>query len=140
LYFYDVRVVDTCGNVSEDEYPSDPPPPGCSSLELLCGRTLDADTFACEDMFGSHDCFARDATGPDRLHSIRIQGSGNVTFRLVSSDMNQDLYVYDAGLEECLDWGDEEVTLFDPAPGRYFVVVDGAAGQQGRYRLEVSCP
>ena len=39
-----------------------------------------------------------------------------------------------------LEWGDEEVTLFDPAPGRYFVVVDGAAGQLGGYRLGVSCP
>jgi hypothetical protein len=140
LYYYDVRVVDTCGNVSEDPFPGTPPPQGCPSLELLCGRTLDADTVACEDMFSAHECFARDAGGPDRMHSIRIQQPGNVTFRLVSSDMDEDLYVYDASLERCLDWGDTEVTLFDPARGRYFVVVDGAAGQQGGYRLEVSCP
>jgi len=141
LYFYDVRTVDTCANVADDPFPPDEePPPSCTNLDLACGSALEASTATCLSDLDAHSCFARDALGPDRFHSLRLTSTLAEVRLQIASSADLDLYVYDALLATCLDWGDQEVTLFNAAPGRYWVIVDGAAGQEGDYTLTVICP
>jgi hypothetical protein len=127
--------------VAADPFPPDSdPPPSCANLVIRCGGTVQGSTRDCSSDFDAHACFARDATGVDRFHSLRLaQDRPEVRIRL-DSDSDLDLWVYDAGLGTCLDWGDEAATLFNATAGRYWVVVDGGSGVADDYTIEVVCP
>ena len=119
---------------------TDDPPPSCTNLTLGCGELLDASTEDCSGDIGSHSCFNKDATGPDRLHSLRLASDFSQVRISVNSPSDLDVYVYDFGLSSCINWGDTAADLFNVTAGeRFWVVVDGGAGVMDDYTIQVEC-
>ncbi|MBM4353567.1 MAG: hypothetical protein FJ109_07175 [Deltaproteobacteria bacterium] len=83
--------------------------------------------------------------GPEFAYRFDAPGSMNVTVKLTGETAQTDLLILrDEGQgcrpEECIAWGLKKVTFPAEAGKSYYFVVDGYAGAQGKFDIEVSCP
>jgi len=83
--------------------------------------------------------------GPEFAYRFDSPGSFNVTVKLTGETAQTDLLILrDDGQGcrpgGCIAWGLKKVTFPAEAGKSYFFVIDGYAGAQGQFDIEVSCP
>jgi len=94
-------------------------------------------------------CATKDASGSDFTYSFSPAADAEVTVTLLSNTPGVDLDLYvlagSCAADECVAHGtanddDGELVTFDAVAGTtYYLVVDGAAGEEGAYDLLVEC-
>jgi len=110
-----------------------------------CGATVSGNTSGGPTIFSSYGCAgARDFSGSEAYYELVLPAVTNV--RMALSGMLTDLDVLllraDAGeisAAGCVGWGDTTGVGWNVGPGRYVIVVDGAAGAAGPFTLNLDC-
>jgi len=83
--------------------------------------------------------------GPEFAYRFDAPGSFNVTVKLIGETAQTDLLIlrddgHGCNPLDCIAWGLKKVTFPAEAGETYFFVVDGYAGAQGSFDIEVACP
>ena len=120
------------------------PQPGAS-----CDWSIDANTATDGDAtmaFNVYPCSGWDATGPELTFEFVADGTGQVTATLSDIETGQDLDIYvlaevGAGCDvnDCLGYGNTDVTFEVASGSTYYLVVDGYEGAAGSFTLDVEC-
>jgi hypothetical protein len=93
----------------------------------------------------SYTCNAKDVyDGPEYAYVYTAPYDGSVTATLTNETAETDIFILDttaSGCDPtaCLGWGYASATVTVKAGQNYYIVVDGFAGANGKYNLELSC-
>jgi hypothetical protein len=147
----------------------DAPPPtlewdagSCIAAELQCGDSVVAQNTGGPSNVDGGDYSSIWAcevtgtgvyTGPEQHFAFDHPGTGDVTFTLDSPCADLDLFVMRWESDTCvtsstpifecegdIGRGGGAVTIWQNAPARYVVIVEGEFGETDPYRLDVACP
>lgn len=114
--------------------------------QLSCGSTdlWSNNGNGSTDLIEEYQCSAWTYEGPEYVYTLTVDETSTVTVKLSGETAETDVIVLvDDGLgcnpASCIGWGLTEFT-FDADPAVvYYVVVDGWAGAEGEYNLDVTC-
>lgn len=94
-------------------------------------------------------CSNQTFDGPEQIYEIPFMPPGNLKLTLTPlGGAELDLVAFGpdtfAPPNGCISWGDNNLTLFDPPPGTYYVMVEGrtlggTVPGAGSYSLDISC-
>lgn len=139
LLAYEVRIADTCESLSADAYPHTVPS-DCFETALACSHSVTTELEpTCPADIDQHPCASGPTDGEERTHSLTVPADGLLRIDLIAEDPDLEVYLYDAGLTQCIEGVDGVIEENVPA-GDYRVFVDAPSGNGGPYTLEVRCP
>jgi cysteine-rich repeat protein len=116
---------------------------------LFCnsGDTYSTSAGGATDVVDSYPCTGRDESGPEYTYTFTAPESGEVTVEFTGMDPGIDLDLmvlsYGGGIcapENCIAFGDNQVTWDAVAGNTYFILVDGVNGDEGGYSVNMTCP
>lgn len=111
-------------------------------VPLACGELASESNVGQPSLFASHPCDPSGRTTDGGERAFRICLPSPQTLRVSLNTTNDlDLFLYGDSFDAagCLDAGDNGVTLFGADAGCYHLFVDGPAGAEGDFDLEVTC-
>lgn len=110
---------------------------------IACGETASGDTRGGHSFIASYDCRPDWwESGPEAVYALTLQTSDSVLALLDYDPLGPDLDLFLLTSQDpasCLAYGDRGFVYNMPAPGKYYLVVDGYYGAAGVYTLEVAC-
>jgi cysteine-rich repeat protein len=116
---------------------------------LFCngGDTWSTNAGGATDVIDGYPCTERDESGPEYTYTFTAPESGQVTVEFTDMDLGIDLDLlvlsYGGGIcapENCIAFGDNQVTWNAVAGNTYFILVDGHSGDAGGYSVSMTCP
>ena len=126
--------------------------PCARPVSIYCETTLFGNNLGRPAAFDSYACGSRDDTGQEVYYKLHNPVTGQLTVRLTPYEEDLDLIVVGANAQtgcdpvgQCLaasqtiDTAMEEVTLNVIAGQTYYFIVDGYAGAESDYTIEVDC-
>ncbi len=127
----------------ELSYTSTPDLTGTNCLEpviLECGSVYSSTNVGGGDAFDQYsNCISWNESGPERYHLVTVNTTGELTAGLSNLQDDLDVFILDAcDPSNCIAHGNYTASA-NVAPGEYFILVDGYAGNTSNYTLSVSC-
>ena len=116
---------------------------------LFCnsGDTWSTGAGGATNAIDGYPCTGRDESGPEYTYTFTAPDSGQLTVEFTDMDpgIDLDLFVlsYGGGIcapENCISFGDNQVTWNAVAGNTYFILVDGVNGDVGGYSVNMTCP
>jgi hypothetical protein len=109
---------------------------------IACEQTLSGTTVGQVDRLNGYPCLPGDYGGPEQWYLIDFTPPGNINVTL-SPPGAQAVFFFDASqpleADRCLRGGVGGTVLYDPAPGRYLIGVDGPTGAGAPFTIQVTC-
>lgn len=116
----------------------------CSPLSdpIACDDTVSDTTVGEPNRLDAYSCLLGDFSGDEQFYSIDFTPPGNINASLTSAT-GQGVFIFDAtrplDADNCLVGGVGGTVLYSPPAGTYLIAVDGPAGGDGAYTLNVTC-
>ncbi len=113
-----------------------------NAMSAWCMGVFDGDTTGKANNVEYYGTLTYPYSGPEDVYILVKTVTSSVTLLLDDGPFGTDLDVlllYDPHPQALLSQGDTQLTYVNLAPGIYYIVIDGYAGDSGPYRLEVQC-
>ncbi len=115
----------------------------CSPVGMLsCAQPLQDDTSSSVNVYSSYSCLPNEDSGPELGYLFTPSFDGEVIFSVTDWDgWDPDVYLLSdpCGKDQCLAFGESEITYEVAAGSIYYVVVDGYNGTKGTFTLTATC-
>jgi V8-like Glu-specific endopeptidase len=115
----------------------------CSSPVFpYCGTAYNGNTSTGVNNVSNYGCTGWIESGPEIVHEIFVFNTGTLTATLSNlGGVNLDVFILGScDNNDCLAHGEIIATYVVPAPGLYYIAVDGYQGSAGSYTLTIDCP
>ena len=111
------------------------------AIALNCGIAYSGNTTGGASNVTTYSCSGWNESGPEKVHTIQVTGSGTLTAQLSGMTTDLDVFILSScDKNNCLAYGDAAAFYTSAIPGTYYIVVDGYNGAIGAYTLTVTCP
>lgn len=106
------------------------------AIPLVCDVPFSGTTIGAANAVTTYNCVNWNEQGPEVVFAVTIAETTDLTVTLSDLGADLDVFIVNAcGADACLAFGDVETTLFDAAPGIYYVIVDGYQGEAGTFTI-----